>query len=190
MFQRLNENKDLLVVAIASFLIGFGAASFFGETPRDGVALAPHEDREEQNIDTLLPVPEEDTEMVSQPQQEEVSPTPVSDTIQVENQRAGDTVRVQHAELALARWVVVREMLGNGDAGNMLGAKWLPAGTHADVDVKLLRGTTGGEEYYVVIFTDEGGDKKFDHEADKPLMTAAGSVVQTTFSTVASPAGS
>jgi len=189
MFQRLNENKDLIVVAIASFLIGFGAASFFGESPGNGVALAPDVNTKGQNDDLNMPLTQ-DKDQDTKIDQDVVSPVPGGDAIQVENQRAGSAVRVQRAELAQARWIVVREKLGNGDAGNILGAKWLAAGTHTDVDVKLLRGTVGGEEYYIVIFTDEGGDKKFDHEADKPLMTAAGSVVQATFMTIASPTGS
>lgn len=173
MWERMKENKDLIVVAIASFFIGFGAASFFGDTQKasvpdgvtnekeDGAPLALHRTQPENKTETLT----------------------------VENQRAGSSVQVLNTTLTEPRWIVVREVSEDGKPGNFLGAAWFPAGVHDNVSVALLRNTIGGEQYVVALFSDEGADKKFDHTVDKALVDASGNEITAKFSTIASPTG-
>lgn len=188
MFQRLNENKDLVIVAIASFFIGFGAASFFGDSSvadnKDTSALS-----NKVGIDTTLPSP-----FNSETAEKNVELTngksvviPNTNTLVIENQRAGSSVFVKKAELSQAEWVVIRETNTNGSAGNILGAGWFPAGVHENVSVELLRGMISGERYVAMLFSDADGNKKFDHTTDAPVSDADGNSIATLFSTVASP---
>ncbi len=185
MLQRLNENKDLIIVAIASFFIGFGAASFFGASSKN--SLEPIVLEQQTPLMPLPPVPPIPIIETGNPENPNEPSMIGTDAITVENQRAGTTVIVQRAEFTQPRWIVVREMREGRDMGNILGAGWFRAGIHEHVAIELLRGTTGGEEYYVVVFADEGADKRFDHTVDKPLMNVSGNVVRATFSTVANP---
>jgi hypothetical protein len=181
MFQRLNENKDLLIVAVASFFIGFGAASFFGNDSTIPSAL--DDNNEVANTLPLLPFKESTDPIEVEPMVVEVSPSmqKSNESLRVENQRAGETVQVQQAVLVEPRWMVVREIYANGEVGNILGAKWQVAGEYENITVKLLRGTVGGEQYQVTLFADSDGDKKFNHEVDESL------AVSVQFATVASP---
>ena len=192
MFQRLGENKDLIIVAVAAFFIGFGAASFFGVNSKEEPTSLSEENTPLSPLPPLPPVPAIEQSGLKNPPPAQNSSAPSfvpggTDSILVENQRAGSTVILRHAEFMQARWVVVREMKENRDMGNILGAGWFPAGTHEEIGVELLRGTMGGEEYYVVVFADEGGDKRFEHTVDKPLINASGNVIRATFTTVANP---
>lgn len=173
MWERMKENKDLIVVAIASFFIGFGAASFFGDTQEVSVPDGIINKKED-----VAPLALSRTQ-----------PENKTETLMVENQRAGSSVEVLNTELSEPRWVVVREVSEDGKPGNFLGAVWLPAGVHTEVSVDLLRNTVGGEQYVVALFSDEGADKKFDHTVDKALVDAAGNEITVKFSTVASPTG-
>lgn len=177
MFQRLNENKDLFIVAIASFFIGFGAASFFG----GGTDTTVDESGQGSKIQdiTLPPLPfdKETAGKEGQP------------SLVVENQRSGSSVVVRKAEFPEARWIVVQDAGNKGTAGNILGAGWFPAGTHENVLVPLLRVMTGGEQYAAVLYADMNGDKKFDHKTDIPVKNAAGDLVSISFRTIASPSG-
>ncbi|TSC80074.1 MAG: hypothetical protein G01um101429_278 [Parcubacteria group bacterium Gr01-1014_29] len=173
MWERMKENKDLIVVAIASFFIGFGAASFFGDTEEASVP------------DGIISEKEDRAPLVLSRTQ----PENKTETLTVENQRAGSSVQVLNTELTEPQWVVVREVSEDGKPGNFLGAAWLPAGVHNDVSVALLGNTVGGEQYIVALFSDEGADKKFDHTVDKAFVDAAGNEITAKFSTVASPTG-
>lgn len=178
MLQRLNENKDLIIVAIASFFIGFGAASLFGE------------DMTEKTTDvTLPPLPfnEERVEKNLEPRAGDVTVISGTNSLLVENQRAGSSVEVQKGEFPEARWVVVRDMNDDGTLGNILGASWFPAGMHQNISVQLVRGTMGGEQYAAMLFADSNGDKKFDHKMDEPVKDSSGNIISAMFRTVATP---
>ena len=176
MFQRLNENKDLLIVAIASFFIGFGAASLFGGGAAERTAGTP-QGAQIENV-TLPPLPFD-----------EASTKKISDALTVENQRAGSSVVLQKSEFQEAHWVVVRDVNDDGTPGNILGAGWFPAGAHENMSVPLVRATVGGEHYVAVLFSDSNGDKKFDHKTDQPVKDASGKILFAKFSTVASAGG-
>ena len=85
------------------------------------------------------------------------------------------TVAVASAKLAEMGWIAVRD---NG--GRALGAARLEAGAHAAVTVPLLRGTTEGERYQVLIYVDDG-DRAFDLYKDSLVMNASAGVVGATF---------
>ncbi|TSC69282.1 MAG: hypothetical protein G01um101470_1062 [Parcubacteria group bacterium Gr01-1014_70] len=181
MLQRLKENKDLFIVAIASFFIGFGAASFFGGSA-DKNADNLSQGMEIQDI--TLPFNKETTGKAEQP-----SARQTSSSLMVENQRAGSSVLVKKAGLSEAQWIVIRDTNNDGTAGNILGAGWFPPGMHENVSVPLLRETTGGEQYMALLYSDTNGDKQFDHQTDAPVKNVAGDVISVSFSTVASPCG-
>lgn len=98
------------------------------------------------------------------------------ESVSVADQSAGDSVAVASVTLSQPGWVAVRDT-----NGRTLGAAWVPAGTHTAVTVPLLRGTTAGESYQVLLYADNG-DHQFDLHADTLITNADGSVPGTTFS--------
>ena len=193
MWNSIKENKDLLVVAAASFFIGFGAASFFNSPSlkeKDDVASL----LDEANLPPLPFTDKENDEDSSSVILDDSSKSTKSslsgaNVLAVEAQRAGSKVHMERVVFTEPAWVVVRES-SQGAPGNILGAGWFPMGTHLSVDVELLRSTMGGEKYYAVIYQDAGGDKKFNHTIDSPLKGEDGKEIMVTFSTLASPADS
>jgi len=88
-----------------------------------------------------------------------------------EDQGAGGSVKVASVSLTKTSWVAVKDA-----KGWVLGAARLGAGSHSNVTVPLLRATTAGINYYVVIFVDDG-DNVFDHKKDAVLTNAAGTAL-------------
>lgn len=97
-----------------------------------------------------------------------------SGSISVKDQKDGDFVLVSKIDIENDGWVAVREDSDNG-FGNILGALFVEAGSHSDVQVPLLRGTEAGNKYYVVLFADNG-DRLFNHTVD-PIIQKDGEVV-------------
>ena len=185
MFKSLNENKDLIIVAIASFFIGFGVASFFGGASPDAGVLGGASDKEGKIAPLVLP----GASMDQNKDGKGLGKIEGKETLMAENQRAGSVVTIHHAQLAEPRWLVVREVNDGGTSGNILGAGWFPAGAHDDISIELLRGTVGGEQYIVELYADTNADKKFDKAVDKTVIGADGATVTAKFSTIASSAG-
>lgn len=98
------------------------------------------------------------------------------ESVSVEDQVAGMTVKIKAATLAQIGWIAIRDA-----DGRTLGAGRFEAGSYADVEVPLLRATTAGERYQVLIYVDDG-DKAFDLHKDILVMRADGSVAGTIFS--------
>jgi hypothetical protein len=98
--------------------------------------------------------------------------------VTVADQPAGSLVTVKSARLDTTGWLAVRD-----SRGWILGAARLEAGVHEAVEVPLLRSTTAGESYQVLLYADDG-DKTFDFKKDALVMNSDGSVVGTTFSAV------
>ena len=113
-----------------------------------------------------------------------------SDKVTVENQTAGYTVTVAHADLAADGWVAVHEVLDGDVIGNILGAARRDTGSYDSVVVDLLRSTEAGKSYAVVLYKDNG-NKEFDLTADLPLTDVSGNPIVTRFSVdpSTSPAG-
>ncbi len=76
-------------------------------------------------------------------------------SVSVGSQKAGATVLVSAVTLEKTGWVAVRED-DNGSLGWILGAQRLPAGSHKDIAVQLLRSTAAGKKYSAVLYSDNG----------------------------------
>lgn len=100
-------------------------------------------------------------------------------TVDVENQSAGNIVTISSVELNQMGWVVVHEDVG-GKPGNVLGAALVFAGEHNAVSVELLRKTEKGKTYYAMLHTDDG-DKAFDLKKDRPIADSTGANIQISF---------
>lgn len=108
----------------------------------------------------------------------EETPTIVGsrESVDVEDQSAGMSVKVKSATFAQASWIAVRDV-----DGRTLGAGRFEAGTYSDIEVPLLRATTAGERYQVLIYVDDG-DREFDLHKDILVTGADGSVAGDVFS--------
>ena len=98
--------------------------------------------------------------------------TATNETVSVSDQPAGDSVRISSVTLSKAGWVAVRDSL------RIHGAAWLTAGTHENVSVPLLRNTTSGDKYSVVLYVDNG-NKQFDMHADSLISGMSGTFTAT-----------
>ena len=99
-----------------------------------------------------------------------------TEAIVVEDQSAGTRIVVKEATLVQVGWIAVRDR-----DGRTLGAGRFEVGSHANVEVPLLRATRAGERYQVLIYVDDG-DRIFDLHEDILVTRPDGSVAGTTFS--------
>lgn len=98
------------------------------------------------------------------------------ESIDVVDQGAGMSVKVKAATFVQLGWIAVRDV-----DGRTLGAGRFEPGVHADVEVPLLRATTAGGRYQVLIYVDDG-DREFDLHKDILVTGADGSVAGDIFS--------
>jgi hypothetical protein len=103
------------------------------------------------------------------------STTSDDESVLVPDQPAGDVVAVSNVTFTQSGWIAVRD-----DRGWTLGAGRFDEGMHSDVMVKLLRTTTPGERYQVLLYIDDG-DKEFDLDKEILVTRSDGSVAGTTF---------
>lgn len=87
----------------------------------------------------------------------------VGEEIQVNDQPAGDSVRVIEARLSRVSWVAVRDDLRIYGAARVNPP--VGGGTVTDIAVPLLRNTEAGTMYKVVVYADDG-DSIFDFTKD------------------------
>jgi len=104
-----------------------------------------------------------------------------STSIDVRDQLAGNFATVAATTLSVDGWIVVHEE-SEGHITNALGAIRRDAGTYQDVEVPLLRATTAGTRYWVVLYSDDG-DRQFSLATDFPLRTSEGSPITSSFQT-------
>lgn len=183
MWTHIIEYRETIIIAIAAFLIGFGAASLLGDK-NAGSIPATYSGEENKKEDAQMKESIENPSSMST----NTRVMPQGYEISVANQRAGNVIVVASVALPEAGWVVIREDR-SGEPGNVLGAGWLAGGMHADVSVELLRATVGGENYYAMLYKDVGGDKQFDHTVDTPVLAEGGKPAMAAFETLASPEG-
>ena len=81
-----------------------------------------------------------------------------SGLLKVTDQAAGASVRVNEVSARANVWVAVVEVKG-GTLGNVLGASYVTAPA-SNIDVALLRPTSSGSTYAVVLYRDNG-DREF-----------------------------
>lgn len=98
------------------------------------------------------------------------------ESIDVVDQGAGMSVKVKAATFVQVGWIAVRDV-----DGRTLGAGRFEPGVHADVEVPLLRATTAGGRYQVLIYVDDS-DREFDLHKDILVTGADGSVAGDIFS--------
>ena len=96
------------------------------------------------------------------------------DAVNVVDQAARDSVSVASVTVVEKTWITVR------DGSRVLGAALIGAGTHTDVTVSLLRGTTAGNTYQVVLHTDNG-DKAFNVQSDPLVLGSDGMTMGSAF---------
>lgn len=102
-----------------------------------------------------------------------------SNAVSVSNQLPGLTAIIDSVSLGASGWVAIHEDR-DGNPGNILGAVWLPEGTHKTVPVELLRATVPTNMYYAVLHSDDG-DKTFDYKIDTPINDSAGAPIAVQF---------
>jgi hypothetical protein len=125
------------------------------------------------------------TEQSTENEQQTVSGN--GNELSVARQVPGDDVTIASVRFSEAGWVAVHELTDNGERGNVLGAKWEPAGEHSQVTVPLLRGTEGARTYSAVLYRDNG-NKEFDLDDDQMIMQD-GEPVADQFETMSGAAG-
>ncbi len=96
--------------------------------------------------------------------------------VEIVDQSAGMSVKVKSATLVQIGWIAVRDT-----DGRTLGAGRFEPGSHANVEVPLLRATEKGERYQVLIYVDDG-DKAFDLHQDILVTGGDGTVAGDVFS--------
>lgn len=110
---------------------------------------------------------------------EDVTQTPFSTHITVEDQEAGSAVIVGSVTLSEDGWIVVHEE-NAGRIGNALGAKRKDAGTHQNTVIPLLRDTQQSIRYWIVLYSDDG-DRQFNLSTDFPLRDEVNNPITSSF---------
>ena len=83
--------------------------------------------------------------------------------VRVDDQPAGDRVRVVEAKLSRVSWLAVRDSLRIYGAAKVTPPQG--GGTVSDVEIPLLRNTEADKTYSVVVYADDG-DGVFDFKKD------------------------
>lgn len=182
------SNQSVIIAIIITFVIAFWIGFFVGWliTGRSVKPFLPAFENEENKAAIEL------SDMRGEASTEESSQEPISGTsssLRAENQLAGRSAHVSFVTLAREGWVVIHEDT-EGKPGAILGAAWLPAGSHEQVTVDLLRGMEAGRRYYAMLHREaEAGSEShlFDFTKDFPLQDATSKVIMVSFETIASP---
>lgn len=106
-----------------------------------------------------------------------------TNAVSAADQSAGGRVAVSSASLSVSGWIAVHEDQ-SGKPARILGARRLDPGNLSNVEVELLRGTTPGGTYYVMLHRDDG-DRQFDQTKDLPIADASGNPIMASFKTTA-----
>jgi hypothetical protein len=164
------SNRTVLAVVVVVLIVGawfLGRASLSGEMSPSMSASGTTTGRTTSPATNSNQAMTETTGNVT-------APVSSQESVSVSDQTAGMQVTVRSVSLPQTGWVAVRD-----SSGSVLGAGLFNAGTNSGT-VPLLRGTTAGERYQVLLYIDDG-DKQFDLHKDTLLMNSDGSVAGTTF---------
>jgi len=184
----LTNNQKVLIAALIGFIIGAGAI-WVWTVSNSATREVPQEEQEAAvgNAENEAEETEEGGAAATQTEAGRApapAPAPAmrmdnSELVKVTDQKAGGEVVVT-ATFDAPGWVAIHEDR-NGGLGNVLGARWLPAGTH-EATVILLRGTTAGATYHAALYNDDG-DRQFEYKSgDVNLLDSAKQPVQASFS--------
>ena len=91
------------------------------------------------------------------------------ESVQVDDQKAGNSVTITKMNVTKSTWLAVR------DSTHVLGARRFEPGVTSGT-IPLLRSTTAGQTYTVVMYVDDG-DKAFDMHKDSLITNAGGAPV-------------
>ena len=98
----------------------------------------------------------------------------IGETVYAADQPAGKSVAIDLMSLTRKSWIAIKDT-----KGYILGAGLFPASATSG-SVPLLRATTAGERYEVLIYVDNG-DKVFELHKDMLVVSADGSSVGSAF---------
>lgn len=172
-----------IISFIGGFLVGLAVLGIwqFYATPKTVTVPA-------QESTLGVPIPQQTPESPSEEENEGIVGEQAGEEqvagnarVRVEAQKSGQEVVVTEVQLQHDGWVVVHEERDEIIA-NALGAVRKNAGTHTAVHIPLLRSTTAGNRYWVVLYTDDN-DRMFSLETDAPVRTTTGVVVMSAFET-------
>lgn len=189
-------------LVIISLIIGFGIGWFSAggdtnmSTPAmdDDTATTTNEIVAGENTEVVT-----DTEGTTDATDDTVDPNefgvrlevPAGTTVRVSDQFAGDSVLVDSLELKRSGWVTVYEDRGDGQPGNILGARRFEKGVYTQALVILQRQTNANQTYFIRIHADDGDDDFEFKTEDVPLVDTSGQAFTVSFKTtsVESPRG-
>ncbi|MFC1720903.1 hypothetical protein ACFL0K_01475 [Patescibacteria group bacterium] len=164
--------KNLIIAFIIGLIVGFGSYYVWDTAPFQS---SDDEKKTEEVVG-------DKNDMVGDNLQDPSSTiTSGINTITIGGQPAGLRVVLDSASFSASTWVAVREDLG-GELGNILGASRFDVGDYTNAEIDLLRNTSEGSKYHVVMYKDDG-DKEFDHKKDV-LVEGSNGVVKYTFSAI------
>ncbi len=163
------EGQKTVVAFITGLLIGGLLVWVFSTSPEKTPVETELETDTEENVVTTTQFDETDTPRTAPVTTTNPTSRPVTvgnGSIAVIDQPAGSVVVLGDVEYPNDQgWIVVREYQ-NDIAGNILGAaRYNEAEGLSPAAVNLLRGTTAGNSYQVMFYTDDG-DKDFNLRND------------------------
>lgn len=181
--ENTSDRNRMIGVGIAGLLVGFGLGwLWFSERANvnedRGSPLATT------SADALLQEMDTENGSVSQTMTEPNETKTVGAAeyrIFVTTQTAGTQVVIAKLGLKEKAWVVIHED-SRGRPGNILGARRFEAGEYVAGVIELLRNTTPGGVYYVMIHSDNG-DQTFESLSDTALTADDGSPLMERFTT-------
>lgn len=177
----MNNTISLIIALIIGLLLGY----LIGVETNNSEEVEMHDTEENVEMHEGEEMMEEEMmedegDVMGDSTEESVVVVPGTNSVSVMNQPAGSMVSVSNISLSEDSWITVVE---NPDTNPwILGAQWLPAGTHVGASVDLVRaeGTISGNSYSVMIRQDNG-DRSFDKETDLLVADSAGNLISVPF---------
>jgi hypothetical protein len=174
-----NMNRNTIITGVIALIVGVLIGWFIGQssgTPKTAMTG----EKMVANIDSAMS--DDKSKDGAMMEGDSMKTVDADAAVLVSDQAAGNTVTVASVETSESTWVAIREGV-NGGMGNILGASRIDAGASNNIVVDLLRPTMAGNDYYVVLFNDNG-DRMFDHKIDMPL-SSDGVIITQTFKALA-----
>ncbi|OGG58009.1 hypothetical protein A2853_00745 [Candidatus Kaiserbacteria bacterium RIFCSPHIGHO2_01_FULL_55_17] len=172
----LNDNSNRIIAGIVIALVFIGGWWLIARNASTGDATDGETASEVENATGAIPGQVNEGAILGPIAEDTPIIAASNESIDVADQPAGMGVKVRSATLVQVGWIAVRDA-----NGRTLGAGRFEPGTHADVEVSLLRATEAGQSYQALIYVDDG-DKAFDLHKDILVTGPDGSVAGDVFS--------